>query len=127
MAATSSQTRKVAAPPSNYEAVAWRWMRYSAIALIPLVWIHVILQDVIVGVHHMDLSYVALRWANTGWRVFDVLLLGFTFAHGVNGLRQIVIDFIPSMQARQVVSWLLFFFWLVVTVIGAFAIIGGVR
>lgn len=127
MAATSTQTRKVAAPPANYEATAWRWMRYSAIALIPLVWIHVILQDVIVGVHHMDLNYVALRWANTGWRVFDVLLLGFTFAHGVNGLRQIVIDFIPSMQARQVVSWLLFFFWLVVTAIGAFAIIGGVR
>jgi succinate dehydrogenase / fumarate reductase membrane anchor subunit len=127
MAATTSQPRKVATPPANYEAVAWKWMRYSAILLIPLVWIHVILQDVIVGVHHMDLNYVALRWANMGWRVFDVLLLGFTFAHGVNGLRQILNDFILSLRARQVVSWVLFFFWLGVTVIGAIGIIGGVR
>jgi len=127
MAATSSKIRKVATPPSNYEAVAWKWMRYSAILLIPLVWIHVILQDVIVGVHQMDLSYVALRWANMGWRVFDVLLLGFAFAHGVNGLRQVLNDFILSLRARQVVSWVLFFFWLIVTVIGAIAIIGGVR
>ena len=58
----------------NYESVAWRWMRFSAILLIPLVWIHVAIQDVIVGVHAIDIDYVALRWANIGWQVYDILL-----------------------------------------------------
>ena len=37
-------------------------MRYSAFLLIPLAWGHLILQDVIVGVHSIDLDYVAMRW-----------------------------------------------------------------
>ena len=47
----TAQTARRVKPPRNYEVTAWKWMRYSAIALIPLVWIHVLLQDVIVGVH----------------------------------------------------------------------------
>ena len=43
---------------------AWKWMRYSGFLLIPLVWGHVLLQDIIVGVHKIDLDYVALRWAS---------------------------------------------------------------
>jgi succinate dehydrogenase / fumarate reductase membrane anchor subunit len=102
-------------------------MRYSGILLIPLVWIHVILQDVLVGVHRIDLDYVAMRWALLSWRVYDALLLAFTFAHGMNGLRQVLNDFIHVEQARRLVARLLFAFWLVVTLIGAVAIIGGVR
>jgi len=40
----------------NFENIAWKWMRYSAILLIPLVWIHVILQDILVGVHRINLD-----------------------------------------------------------------------
>jgi succinate dehydrogenase / fumarate reductase membrane anchor subunit len=111
----------------NYESTAWKWMRYSAFLLIPLVWIHLILQDVIVGVHAMDLGYVADRWASIGWRIYDALLLGFAFAHGVNGLRQVLHDFVHKESARKVLNWALFIFWLVVFVIGAVALIGGVN
>lgn len=111
----------------NYEAVAWKWMRYSALLLIPLVWVHLILQDVIVGVHAMDLDYVARRWASIGWRVYDALLLGFAFAHGVNGLRQVLVDFVHTDRARKVLNWALLIFWLVIFVIGAAALVGGVR
>ena len=81
---------------SNYETFAWKWMRYSALLLIPLVWIHMILQDVVVGVHNMDLGFVAERWASLFWRTFDAFLLAFAFAHGVNGLRQVINDFVHS-------------------------------
>ena len=118
--------RQVKVKP-NYETIAWKWMRYSAVLLIPLVWIHVLLQDVIVGVHHIDLDYVALRWANLGWRVYDVALLGFAFAHGMNGLRQVLNDYIHPEKARIAVSWLILLGWLIITGIGAVAIIGGVR
>ncbi len=113
-------------PGRNYETIAWKWMRYSALLLIPLVWGHVLLQDILVGVHRIDLNYVALRWASLGWRIYDVLLLGFAFAHGVNGLRQVALDYIHNPRARRGVEWGLLIFWLLITGIGAAAIIGGV-
>ncbi len=111
----------------NYETLAWRWMRYSGLLLIPLAFGHIVLQDVIVGVHAIDLDYVAARWASLGWRVYDALLLMFAFAHGVNGLRQVLSGWITQAGLRRVVSWLLLAFWLVISLIGATAIVGGVR
>lgn len=111
----------------SFENTAWRWMRYSGLLLIPLAWIHVALQDVLVGVHAIDLDYVAFRWASLGWRVYDFALLAFAFAHGVNGLRQVLFDYVGSDRARRGLSWFLFIFWLVISLIGAAAIVGGVR
>ncbi len=126
MTASSPAVRTVKVP-RNYEAFAWRWMRYSAFLLIPLVWFHLILQDVVVGVHAMDISYVAQRWASIGWRIYDALLLGFALAHGVNGLRQVLNDFIHKENARRIMNWALLLFWLAVFAVGAAALIGGVN
>ena len=115
------------AAPRNFETWAWLFMRYSAILLIPLAFGHMILQDVIVGVHRIDINYVQLRWSLLAWRVYDVALLAFAFAHGMNGLRQVLEDYIRSEGWFRFVSWLLLLLWLVVTIIGAIAIIGGVR
>jgi succinate dehydrogenase / fumarate reductase, membrane anchor subunit len=112
---------------ATYESVAWKWMRYSAILLIPLVWGHVLIQDIIVGVHNMGLGYVAERWASIFWRIYDALLLGFTFAHGVNGLRQVLIDYIHGAQARKILNWALFIFWLAIFLFGFVALIAGVN
>ena len=109
------------------EALAWKWMRYSGLLLIPLAWAHVAIQDVLVGVHAIDLDYVAMRWASLGWRTYDFLLLAFAFAHGVNGLRQVIHDFIPDEKMMRVISRILFVFWLLLSAIGAAAIVGGVR
>ena len=110
-----------------YEAVAWRWMRYSGLLLIPLAWGHVLIQDVLVGVHRIDLDYVAMRWAMLGWRVFDFLLLAFAFAHGMNGLRQVLNDYILNEKWRRAISWSLLLVWLVISLIGGLALVGGVQ
>jgi succinate dehydrogenase / fumarate reductase membrane anchor subunit len=127
MAENSLPSPRRAVVTQNLESTAWKWMRYSGFLLIPLAWGHIILQDVVVGVHHIDVNYVAARWASVGWRAYDVLLLAFAFAHGVNGLRQVLTDFFHSPRARQTVAWVLFAGWLVISLIGAIAIIGGVR
>lgn len=101
-------------------------MRYSAILLIPLAFGHLILQDVIVGVHRINLDYVALRWSLVGWRIYDVALLAFAFAHGMNGLRQVLSDYIRSPRWFSIVSWVLLLGWLAISTVGAVAIIGGV-
>jgi succinate dehydrogenase / fumarate reductase membrane anchor subunit len=118
--ATESRRVKI---PQTYDTLAWKWMRYSAILLIPLVWVHLIMQDVIVGVHDISANYVAVRWGVWFWQIYDILLLGFAFAHGMNGLRQVLRDYITSDRALRVVSVILLIVWAVLTFIGAFAIV----
>jgi succinate dehydrogenase / fumarate reductase membrane anchor subunit len=120
-------TSKPTAITPDLEAIAWKWMRYSGILLIPLAWGHVLIQDVLVGVHQIDLTYVQMRWASLGWRVYDFALLAFAFAHGVNGLRQVLFDYVRSAQNRRLLAWLLLGIWLLLSLIGATAILGGVR
>lgn len=125
------QTEHLPPPPArltrSYDNTAWKWMRYSGLLLIPLAWIHVLLQDVLVGVHAIDIDYVALRWASLGWRVYDFALLAFAFAHGVNGLRQVLFDYVHGEKTRQWLNYILLILWLIISLIGAVAIIGGVR
>ncbi|GAB4580033.1 MAG: hypothetical protein Fur0022_27720 [Anaerolineales bacterium] len=122
----TTQIRTIKTKP-NFETTAWKWMRYSGVLLIPLVWIHVLIQDVIVGVHGIiergGHEYVLLRWADPLWITYDILLLAFTFAHGMNGLRQVANDFIHDPKAQKTVATLIFVLWLVISIIGAFAII----
>jgi len=113
--------------PKNFETTAWLFMRYSGLLLIPLVWVHVLIQDVLVGVHAIDLDYVALRWATLGWRVYDIALLAFAFAHGMNGLRNVLNDYVRGTRVRRALDWLLLLGWLVISAIGAVAIVGGVQ
>lgn len=111
----------------SFETTAWRFMRYSGILLIPLAWFHVYLQDVIVGVHAIDIDYVAVRLADTGWVIYNFLLLLFAFAHGMYGLRQVMFDMVHKAGTRRVLSILMLIFWLVVSAIGATALAMGAR
>ena len=106
----------------NFDQVAWTWMRYSAFLLIPLAWGHMLLQDVVIGVHKMNTDYAIQRLTNVGWKTYDVFLLAFAFAHGMNGLRQVLRDYIHNPRTFQLVSYLLLAVWLVITVVGAIAL-----
>lgn len=123
---TSGRASRVATP-RNFETTAWLFMRYSAILLIPLAFGHLILQDIVVGVHSIDINYVKMRWDLLAWRIYDIALLAFAFAHGINGLRQVLTDYIKNEGTFRIVSWVLLLLWIVITAIGAVAIIGGVR
>jgi len=122
----TNQPRNVKAT-TGFDALAWKWMRYSAFLLIPLAWGHVLIQDILVGGHSIDLDYVALRWSKIGWRIYDFCLLSFAFAHGINGLRQVLVDYILSEKFRRWAAWGLLAAWVIISAIGAVAIIGGVR
>ncbi|HJW90513.1 MAG TPA: hypothetical protein VJ436_07715 [Anaerolineales bacterium] len=112
---------------AGWEITAWKWMRYSGLLLIPLAWFHVLVQDVLVGVHRIDLDYVQMRWASLAWRTYDFALLAFAFAHGINGLRQVLNDYVRGERNRRRLAWFLLAFWFLISLIGATAIIGGVR
>ncbi|MEJ2485933.1 MAG: hypothetical protein P8Y72_11345 [Anaerolineales bacterium] len=111
----------------NYETRAWLLMRYSSLLLIPLVWIHVLWQDVITGVHNIDTNYVLQRWSNIGIQIYDILLLAFAFAHGMNGLRQVLMDYIHSDKARKTTSTIIFILWIAISTMGGIAIIAAAK
>ncbi|MBI2976433.1 MAG: succinate dehydrogenase, partial [Chloroflexi bacterium] len=110
----------------NFDTWMWLFMRWSGVLLVPLAWVHVLINDVIFGVHAIDLNYVALRWATLGWRVYDMALLAFTFAHGMNGLRYVVTDYVHNAGLKKALNWAMLAGWVIITAIGAVAIIGGV-
>ena len=110
----------------NFETQAWKFMRLSAILLVPLVWIHTTITTLIIGPENIGLNLVAARWANIGWRIYDILLLIFAFSHGVNGLRQILNDFTSSPISRKALNILMLIYWLMLSIIGATGIVGGI-
>lgn len=118
---------RVISLPKNREVIAWKWMRYSGLLLIPLAWGHVLIQDVLVGVDRIDLNYVSMRWAYLGWRIYDLFLLVFALAHGINGLRQVVLDFVSKKKNIRLVNQAAFVYWLVMVLLGIAALVGGVR
>jgi succinate dehydrogenase cytochrome b556 subunit len=118
--------RRAAVPPKTLDTYIWQFMRWSGVLLIPLVWIHVAIQDVLVGVHAIDLDFVALRWATLGWRLYDMALLGFAFGHAMLGLRNVTNDYVADPLWNRRLKWVLLIGWVVITAIGAVAIVGGV-
>jgi succinate dehydrogenase / fumarate reductase membrane anchor subunit len=127
MDSVSMQQPKTVKVRRTWDSQAWTLMRYSGFLLIFLAFGHVILQDVIVGVHKINLDYVAARWANVGWRIYDAGLLAFAFAHGMNGVRQVLSDYIHNDRVMRGISIALLVFWFVITAIGTITLIGGVR
>jgi len=123
---TASSSTRVKVPAKTLDTYIWQFMRWSGVLLIPLAWMHVVLQDVLVGVHALNIDFVALRWATTGWRIYDIALLGFAFGHGMFGLRGVVNDYIHNPRWIRVIKWVMLAGWAVITAIGAYAIIGGV-
>ena len=117
--------RRVRIKPT-LDVTAWKFMRLSAILLIPMVWFHTIFTTLIVGAENVNLNLVAARWATISWRVSDALLLAFAFSHGITGLRQVLFDFATGATARKTLNILLLLFWLALSVVGIIGIVGGV-
>lgn len=118
-------SRRVRIKPT-LDTTAWKYMRLSAILLIPMVWFHTIFTTLIVGAENVSLNLIAARWATIGWRIYDALLLAFAFSHGVTGLRQVLFDFATGTTTRKALNILLLLFWLTLSVVGIIGIVGGV-
>jgi succinate dehydrogenase / fumarate reductase membrane anchor subunit len=82
------------------ETFSWYFIRVSGIALIFLVIIHLLIMHVTTDVACTTFQFVASRYANPLWRLFDWLLLTLALLHGMNGLRVVVDDSVRSRGWR---------------------------
>ena len=52
------------------------------------------------GIHRIDFAFVAGKWANPFWQVWDLLMLWLAMLHGSNGLRTIINDYAEQDDTR---------------------------
>ena len=88
----------------SWEARTWLFMRVSGVALVVLSLLHFALTHIVNDVVETDSAFVSQRWANPLWRLFDWALLALALTHGLNGLRWIIDDYIPSGPRRRSVK-----------------------
>lgn len=104
---------------SRFEVFSWYFFRWTGIGLLVLVIIHLILMHVTTDVSQTNYDFVAARYANPFWRVYDLTLLTLALLHGLNGLRVIVDDYVSAhfwrLFSQSVIALTVVVFWLMGT------------
>jgi len=108
---------------SSFELYAWLFMRMSGILLVVLVLGHLLVNLVLgAGIQAVDFAFVAGKWTNPFWQVWDLLMLWLAELHGVNGLRTIINDYTERDGSRFWLKALLYLSALIVLVLGTLVI-----
>lgn len=89
-------------PAAGLELYAWLFMRVSGIALLGLALGHLAIMHLINNVESINFAFVAGRWANPLWRLYDWFLLALALLHGFNGVRVMVDDYVRAPGLRVV-------------------------
>ena len=103
---------------SNRERYGYLFMRLSGVALLVLAVGHMVIQHVLNSSANLTIEFVAEQWSSWGWKAYDIMLLWLAIPHGINGLRNILQDYIHSPGLNRIISVLLLLF-VVATVIWA--------
>lgn len=120
----TSEPREPRAPARRSgEAWSWVFMRLSGLALVFLALIHFAITHIVNDVATTNYDFVAERWHNPLWRLFDWLLLVLALGHGANGLRWIVDDYVRSPGPRKMVKGVVYGLTAALIVVGTLSIL----
>ena len=114
----SGITRRKVKVQGNFERYAFLFMRMSGIALLVLAVGHMMIQHVLNSSGNLTLQFVADQWNSWGWKAYDIFLLAFAIPHGINGLRNVLEDYIHNRSTMRVINIILAIF-VVATVVWA--------
>jgi len=116
--------RKVRRQPRSLESYAWLFMRLSGAGLLLLAVGHWVMIHFIQGVQNVTSDWVVqARWAYTWIRVWDFLLLGLAFVHGLNGFHTVVTDYVHDPKWLRAIRITIIIGGAIVLFLGAVAII----
>ena len=116
--ATPSITRRKVQTKFNFERYAFLFMRMSGLVLMILAVGHMMIQHVLNSSGNLTLIFVADQWNSWGWKAYDIFLLLFAIPHGINGLRNVLEDYIHNPGLMKTINIILAIF-VVATVIWA--------
>jgi succinate dehydrogenase / fumarate reductase, membrane anchor subunit len=107
----------------NFELNSWLFMRGSGLLLVVLVFGHLFVNLMVgKGIHAIDFAFVAGKWANPFWQVWDLAMLWLAMLHGGNGLRTIINDYATRANTRFALKTLLYFGTAVIIVLGTLVV-----
>jgi succinate dehydrogenase / fumarate reductase membrane anchor subunit len=97
----SPRSRKSA----NREKIAWLFMRASGVILIFLIFGHLYINLFTgEGIKAIDFAFVAGKWADPFWQVWDTAMLTLALIHGTNGMRTLVNDYSEREGVRKILN-----------------------
>jgi succinate dehydrogenase / fumarate reductase membrane anchor subunit len=107
----------------NWEKWGWLYMRISGMFLVVLIFGHLFVNLVAGnGVRAIDFAFVAGKWADPFWVVWDTLLLWLALIHGANGMRTIVNDYAHNKNLRRLLLFGILASTVVLLVLGTLVI-----
>lgn len=115
---TGNITHRTVQVQRNFERYAYLFMRMSGIALLVLAVGHMMIQHVLNSSGNLTLQFVADQWNSWGWKAYDMLLLALAVPHGINGLRNVLLDYIHNQKTMRIINVALVIF-VIATVIWA--------
>ncbi|MBT0566822.1 succinate dehydrogenase hydrophobic membrane anchor subunit [Williamsia sp. CHRR-6] len=108
----------------NFEKNAWLFMRFSGAALIILTIGHMaIMLTIDDGVHRINAAFVAERWRQPFWQVWDLSMLWLAQLHGGNGVRTVIADYARNDRTRFWLNVLLALSMILIVGLGSYALL----
>ena len=107
----------------NLELASWMFMRVSGVVLVVLIFGHLFVNLVAGGgVKAIDFGFVAGKWADLRWQVWDLVMLWLAMVHGANGVRTIINDYAEKNATRLWLKAALVVAFTLVVVLGTLVI-----
>ncbi len=118
-----TQTQRPVRARPGFEAWSWLFMRISGLALVFLALLHFAITHVINDVVETDYRFVADRWDNPFWQIFDWLLLALALLHGANGARWVIEDYVRQPGRQTAAKYTVYALTVALLVYGTFTIV----
>ncbi len=111
-------------PVGGFELWMWLFMRISGIVLLVLAVGHTLIMHLPAdGVERVDYNFVADRWASPLWRTWDWMMLTLALVHGVNGLRNVTLDYVRRPGVRFAMNMLCYVLGFTLFVLGTIIVV----
>jgi succinate dehydrogenase membrane anchor subunit len=115
--------RRTGSSKGNFEMLAWLFMRLSGVVLVVLIFGHLAVNLLVgEGIHAINFGFVAGKWADPFWQVWDLAMLWLAMLHGTNGVRTIINDYAEKDATRLWLKIVLYAATAVIVVLGTLVI-----
>ncbi|WP_427133352.1 succinate dehydrogenase hydrophobic membrane anchor subunit [Pseudarthrobacter sp. S9] len=115
--------RRNGSSKGNFEMLAWLFMRLSGVVLVVLIFGHLTVNLLVgEGIHAIDFGFVAGKWADPFWQVWDLAMLWLAMLHGTNGVRTIINDYAERDSTRLWLKIVLYAATTVIIILGTLVI-----
>ena len=107
----------------NGEKWGWIDMRASGIVLVVLIFGHLFVNLMVgEGVKAIDFAFVAGKFTDPFWVVWDTAMLWLALIHGANGMRTLVNDYATKASTRRILHGALLVSTIALLVLGTLTI-----